>query len=60
MKGVVGQRETVGPRLIFSEWRNENSPSRLATDGVSNSFAIRTEISFALLEANTNVPGGAH
>ena len=46
-----------------SEWvlatYNENSPSRLAADGVSNSFAIWTEITYDLLEVDTNVPGGA-
>ena len=53
------QRDYGEPRRKRVWQRNENSPSRLAADGVSNSFAIWTEIAYALLEVHTNVPGGA-
>ena len=46
--------------VIVSNFKKiESSPSRLAADGVSDSFAIWTEITYALLEVDTNVPGGA-
>ena len=39
---------------------NEHSPSRLAADGVSNSFAIWNLIAYAIFEVERNVPGPAY
>ena len=44
---------------IISLILDENSPSRLAADGVSNSFANKSVTAFAHYEVETNVPGGA-
>ena len=47
----------------FGSWRqhcNEDSTSRLAADGASNSFAIWTLIAYAILKVETNVPGRAY
>ena len=38
---------------------NEYSPSRLAADEVSNSFANKSFTAFAHYEVEINVPGGA-
>ena len=35
---------------------NENFPSRLSADEVSNSFAIRIVVAYTILEGKTNVP----